>query len=158
MRESAALESAVLALASLLILILVVSYTDSKKGQADSTTKQSPSTQAEDATEQSKKQVTSKNYGTKLSDSKMESKAKSYVESKFVKTYGGYDITSYTFGSISKGGNDDENIYQYYTVYGTYSFKDKYGRIQTGKTFEYPVKVYQWSSNPDGYPAVSAYY
>lgn len=97
-------------------------------------------------------------HGEKRSDWDMESKAKSYVQSQFKQTAGGYTITSYTFGSISKGGNDDLGIYQYYTVYGSYSYngKDKYGQTQKGeKTFTYNVKVYQWSKNPDGYPDVS---
>ena len=97
-------------------------------------------------------------HGSKLSDSTMESRAKSYVRSQFTTTAGGYKITSYNFGSISKGGNDDLDIYQYYTVYGSYTYngKDKYGQTQKGeKTFTYRVKVYQWSKNPDGYPDVS---
>ena len=108
-------------------------------------------------TEQEKKPKEG-DHGVKLGSYEMEEKAKRYVKSKFTTTAGGYKITSYTFGSISKGGNDDLDIYQYYTVYGSYTYngKDKYGQTQKGeKTFTYRVKVYQWSKNPDGYPSVS---
>lgn len=96
--------------------------------------------------------------GSKLSDGVMENLAKNYVKDQFKQTAGGYKITSYTFGSISKAGNDDLNIYQYYTVYGSYAYngKDKFGQTKKGEdTFTYNVKVYQWTKNPDGFREVS---
>ena len=98
--------------------------------------------------------------GTQLSSYEMEKRAKEYVKDKtlFSTTGGGFLIYEYQFGSIEKGKDkDSKNIYEYYTVYGTYSYRgtDKYGQYQKGsQKFSYPVMVYKWSNNPDGYPEV----
>ena len=104
---------------------------------------------------------TNADHGEKLTDYEMQKIAKEYVEDQFVTTYGGYKITKYNFGSITSGSDnlrtDPYQIYRHYIVYGTYSYKgkDKYGQTVEGtNTFEYPVKVYQWSKNPDDFREV----